>query len=378
MPILLLLFFWSLWYLNYLSRTILSPLLPVIEDSLAINHAMAGGLFLPFYVGSTFSVLVTGVLSNRLGYKKLILLCFIILGLSFITLTFAGSYHIFIVVLFFLGLGSGIYIPCGTPLLTIVVERAHWGKAISIHETAAGFAILTVPFITLLALKVMPWNFLFLSLGMCCLIMTVLIFYRLPDHRPETAESYRVRGLFLRKDFWILTLAFVACGVAGMGIFNIIPLYLVKERGMPMDAANSIFGISRIGGFIAMVVMGFMMDRYSTKKLCFFITLLTGLFTLGIALIHHSQILMIMLFFQATFSVVFFPAGLTAISKVTSQNDRGIFTAVVMSAAGVFGPGLSPIFLGAVADVWSFQAGILIIGILTVICSFGLTLLQDV
>jgi hypothetical protein len=32
--------FWVLWYLNYLSRTVLSPLLPAIEDALDINHAM--------------------------------------------------------------------------------------------------------------------------------------------------------------------------------------------------------------------------------------------------------------------------------------------------------------------------------------------------
>ena len=36
----LLALFWILWYLNYSSRSILSPLLPVIQDALAINHAM--------------------------------------------------------------------------------------------------------------------------------------------------------------------------------------------------------------------------------------------------------------------------------------------------------------------------------------------------
>ena len=71
-----------------------------------------------------------------------------------------------------------------------------------------------------------------------------------------------------------------------------------------------------------------------------------------------------MLFLQATFSVVFFPAGLVAISKLTTLGERSVFTGILMSMSGIIGPGLSPIVLGAIADTWSFQAGILGSGLL--------------
>lgn len=46
MNILFLLLFWSLWFLNFSTRTVLSPLLPIFEKELQISHALAGSIFL--------------------------------------------------------------------------------------------------------------------------------------------------------------------------------------------------------------------------------------------------------------------------------------------------------------------------------------------
>ena len=378
MNLLLLSMFWALWYLNYSSRTILSPLLPLIEDALSINHAMAGGLYLPFYFGSTFSVLCGGVISIRLGYKKLIFFCFLILAISFIALRFVRTYELFIVISFFLGLGSGLYIPCAIPLITSVFSRDHWGKVISVHETAAGGAILTVPFLTVLALKFIHWYTIFLVMGIACLVVTFFVWALLPDPRPIREKQSRMYAMLLRKEFWILTIAFITCGIASMGIYNIIPLFLVSERGMDLDTANTLFGFSRVGGFVAMICIGFILDRYSVKKIFIVVILATGFCTMAVALVHDYRLLVIMLFCQATFSVIFFPVGLMVIAKVTSQSERGLFTAIAMSAAGIFGPGLSPILLGALADAHSFQLGILIVGVLTTVSSICLRWFEDV
>jgi sugar phosphate permease len=55
-----------------------------------------------------------------------------------------------------------------------------------------------------------------------------------------------------------------------------------------------------------------------------------------------------------------------AISKLTDLNERGIFTGITTAFGVVFGLGLTPAILGAAADVWGFQPGILVLGILTV------------
>ena len=98
--------------------------------------------------------------------------------------------------------------------------------------------------------------------------------------------------------------------------------------------------------------------------LLFIVLFAAGVTTMGIAVIHVHWLLEVMLFGQATFSVVFFPVGLMAIAKVTTLSERSIFTGALMGISSIIGPGLSPVILGAVADRWSFQIGIFTVGVI--------------
>ena len=87
-----------------------------------------------------------------------------------------GTYHLFAGCLFVLGLGAGLYLPSAIPLITAVFKREQWGRAVSFHETAAGFSILIVPIITVFALRFTQWRNLFaaLSVGKNSLISNFL------------------------------------------------------------------------------------------------------------------------------------------------------------------------------------------------------------
>ena len=378
MKILLLLLFWGLWYLNFSSRTVLSPLLPLIEDTLSINHAMAGSLFLAFYIGNTTALFSAGPISLRIGYKRSILISFCVMIASYMALRFAATYHQFMAFTFILGISAGFYLPCAMPLITASFKQEHWGKAISIHETAAGFSILTIPFLVVLALRWFQWQTIFVGIAFASLIMTILLMSFSPDPRTIKEQTARLSQVLRRKSFWIITILWISCATASIGVYNIIPLYLVKERGLSVDVANTLFGVSRVGGFIAMVLVGFILDRFKVRYMLFALLLATGIATMGVAIIHVYWLLVVMLFAQATFSVVFFPVGLVAIAKMTSLSERSTFTGALMGISSIIGPGLSPVILGAVADRWNFQIGILIVGILITATSLLYKQLQDI
>ena len=378
MNIRLLFLFWSLWFLNYCSRTIIPPILPLIEDAFAISHSLAGSLFFFFQVGNMMAVFSSGFLSLRIGYKRSILFSFLLMIASYLALRFAGTYHLFAGGLFFLGLGTGLYLPSAIPLITAVFKREEWGKAISFHETAAGFNILIIPIFTVFALRFFHWRTLFVLVGSACLFIVFFLMAFSPDPRPHEGKKVRLSLILRRKDFWIMTTLFTACGVACMGIYNIIPLFLIKERGIPMETANTLFGLSRIGGFIAMIMIGFFLDRVRVKKILFFILLATGLSTMAVAVSYSFWLLSAMLLVQATFSVVFFPAIFVAIAKMTDLSERSLFTGLMMGIGGIIGPGLSPLILGAVADVWNFQVGIFVVGLLTTLSCLLFRALQEI
>ncbi len=352
--------------------------MPLIEDELAISHTMAGILFFSFWIGNTISVFYAGFLSLKIGYKNSILASFYGMTLTFILLWFASSYILFAVFVFLLGLASGLYLPCGIPLLTAVFSRENWGKAISVHETAAGFSMLTVPFFAAFVISTMYWKSVFFIMSGACLLIGVLFHAASPDPRPEKGDKANMWDIVRRKDFWVMTVLWVSCAIASMGIYNIVPLYLVKERGMQIEAANTLFGISRIGGVIAMISVGFIIDRFNLKKLLLILILATGVSTVAIAVIDVPWLLISALFLQATVCVMFFPAGLVAISKLTTLSERSVFTGILMSMSGIIGPGLSPIILGAIADVWSFQVGIFASGLIITSTCFCVRSLREV
>ena len=164
----------------------------------------------------------------------------------------------------------------------------------------------------------------------------------------------------------------------GLGLYNVIPLFIVKEKGMELEMANTIFGLSRVGGLLVVVTAGFLVDRYGVKKILFLVFLATGLSTMGLAVAQGVPLLVTMLVLQATLSTLFFPAALVAISKLTSFNERSIFTGTTVAIGVLFGAGLTPLVLGAAADLWNFQFGILLLGVMTTLSCAVLRNLQRI
>ena len=366
MNILFLLLFWSLWFLNFSTRTVLSPLLPIFETELHISHALAGSIFLFMAVGYTSSLLVSNWITPRIGFKKSIAVGFMVLIGGLFALVFTNTYWGLGVVAFFLGFGGGLYLPCALPLLTSTIHPDRWGKAIAFHETAATFSILVIPLLAAAALRFLDWTVLVLALSGLCLAVTIVFLIRAPDPRPKVEDQSPLYSVLRRRDFWIMATLWGFAAAGGLGIYNLIPLFLVNEKGLSLDLANSIFGVSRIGGLIVTFLAGFLIDRIGVKRVLLISLLGSGFSITGIALANSFPLLVGMLVFQATFMPAFFPAGLVTISKLTTFGDRSAFAGAIVAIGVVFGTGIAPTLLGTVADIWSFQAGMMVQGLLTV------------
>jgi NNP family nitrate/nitrite transporter-like MFS transporter len=377
MKILLLLIFWGLWFLNFCVRMSFSPLLPIIEGELAITHAVAGSLFSFMAVGSTISVFMSGWVSKHIGYKRSILFGFIALALVALCLKYAHTYYFFAGCAFLIGLTAGIYLPCVVPLITSIVSRVNWGKAIAFHDTAASFSFLAVPILVALTIRSYHWQSFYVMLSGACILIIILFSIFAPDPRPQEEKKSSYSTVLRRPAFWVIAIIWIMAAMATAGIYTIIPLFLVTEKGMQVESANTIFGLSRIGGVLATMLVGFLVDRFAVKKILFTIMFITGLSTVGIALAQVLWLLVGMLVIQATVSMVFFPAAITAISAITPAEERTTFIGTIIAISSLFCYGLFPVGLGAVADKWNFQIGILVMGIMTILSCALIRRLKD-
>jgi NNP family nitrate/nitrite transporter-like MFS transporter len=264
------------------------------------------------------------------------------------------------------GLGAGIYLPSAIPLITAVFGRDHWGKAISFHETAASTSILAIPLLTALGLRFFHWRSLFIILSAACLIVLISFWTFSPSPRSDEEKRVPLMQVVKRSDFWVIAVLWIFASSNSLGLYNIIPLLLVKEKGMGLEFSNTIFGFSRMGGVLMVLSAGFLIDRYGVKTLLSVVLFVTGIATIGLALAQEFFFLVTMLFIQATVASVFFPVGLVAISKLTIVDERSTFTGTTIAVGVIVGLGITPALLGAVADAVSFQLGMLVLGVLTV------------
>ena len=373
---LFLLLLWFLWFLNFAGRTMFAPVLPLIEDEYLISHAKASSIFIFQAIGYGSSMFLSGLFSGVFGYKKSIVLSLIIAAFAFLLVPFAKVFNVLYVLSFVIGMATGMYIPAVIPLITHYFEENIWGKAIAIHDSAASIGVFGAPIIAIFLLQFFGWRNIFSVLGIV-FIIAALIFYMLFDElKVPKINVADLRNFIGRKSLWIMSAIWIFAASTSLGVYSVIPLFLTKELHLDIGYANTIFAFSRLGGFVIAISAGFLVSRFSIQKVMASILVISGVFTIFVAL-AGIRFIGIALFLQATFIYGFFPAGLIALSRMFEMNVRSIATGFVFGFGVVVGWGITPYLLGLSGDLVSFKFGILVLGIGTIMASGLVFLLKE-
>lgn len=360
--LLYLLFLWSVWFVSFTARVIFSPILPLMEDEFHTSHAGASAIFLFISAGYGLSVFSSGIYAGRFGYKKTIVVSLFMSAFAFLLMPFAGSFTRVYALSLVIGVASGAYLPCVIPLITHYFAEKHWGKSISIHDSAASIGIFCAPVIALFLLGFLHWRSIFTVFGIAFLILGFW-FQLLGDELKIPAEGARsLRNVIRRRSLWIMSVLWTFAAGANIGIYFIAPLYLTKELHLSIERADFALGISRLGGVVVALICGYLADRFNLKKIMFFLLVVTGVFTMALGL-ASARLVAAVLFFQATFVTGFFPLALVMTARLFSQEERSMATGLILMMGVIIGGGLTPYLLGIAGDLLSFRAGILMIGI---------------
>ena len=366
--LLFLFFLWFLWFFNFTARSIFSPILPLVEDEFAISHARASSIFVFFSIGYGLAVLFSGSYAGRLGYKKSIVLSLFTSSVVSFLIPFAESFSTLYLLNFILGFSIGAYLPAAMPLITEYFAEKHWGKSIAIHDTGASISIFCTPFVALSLLHFFKWRGIFDVFAVVFLISGIVLYFICDEVKISHSEKARLGSLIKLRSLWIMVILFTFVAGANMGIYSIVPLYLTKELSLNIEYANSILGISRLGGIVVSVTCGFLIDKFNLRKFLFIITLITGIFTVLMGM-SSVRFIGISLFLQAIAMTGFFPVGLVSIARMFARETRGLATGLILAISMVLGMGLTPYLLGLAGDHLSFGFGITLFGILVSVSS---------
>ena len=364
-----LLFLAAIFLINFLSRIVFGPLLVVIEQDLHLGHQEAGGLFLIITPGYSLSLLGSGYLANRLSHRRIIVLSALGMGAVLFFLSLPQPLWAIRAGLFLLGLTAGIYLPSGMATLTSIVKPLHWGKAVAVHELAPNLGFVLAPFLAEAFLRWSSWRGLLLSLSGCSLLLGLAYarYGRGGTFKGEAPTFQVVSVLFRDPSFWIMMVMFGLGIGTSFGVYTMLPLYLISERGLDRTWANTLIALSRVAGLFIAFGAGWLVDRWGVRKSLAVFFGATGVLTILMGTLAGPW-LTIVVFLQPLVAVCFFPAGFTAIGRIGPPKLRNVAVGFTVPLGFMFGGGLIPTGIGWAGEHGSFSAGIVGVGLVTLLC----------
>ncbi len=360
-------FLTAIFYLNFISRVLLAPLLPVIEQDLGIGHGEAGSLFLYLACGSGVGLASSGFISSRLNHRTLITLSIVMAGLSMLAISQSSSLGIMRAGLVIVGIFAGSYLPSAIATLTGLATQQHWGRALAIHELGPNMGFITVPLLAEALLRFFSWRGSLAATASVSITVGVLFLFfgKGGNHKGEPPRLSLMVEIVKSPLYWLMICLFTVSIGSSVGLYTMLPLFLVNELGMSRPWGNTLIGLSRIFGVVVLFLAGWITERFGPRSTMTFFLSTTGLFTLLIGALRGPAVTPALMFLQAACVACLFPVGFTVLSLVFPLKLRGVGVSLVMVVAFSVGGGVIPSAIGHWAEAFSFASAFAILGTLS-------------
>ncbi len=352
-----------LFFLGFVTRVIFAPLMPAIEQDLGIGHSQAGGLFFMMSLGYMLAPICSGLISSKIDHLGTLKLSAWAIGFCLIPFIFVSRLWILRLLLTIIGLAAGIHLPSALATITAEIRKADWGKALSIHQSAPPLSFVSAPLVAALLLTWVSWRHVLVIWSLLALATALCFTFmgrggrfagRLPSPR-------NVKTIVSRPPFWIMVLLFATAMGGNAGIYAMLPLFFVNERGMELTFANTMIGLSQISGVFMVFAAGWITDKIGQKPAMAISLLAAAIFTILLGTLRGG-FLWAVLFIQPAVLSSFFPAAFGALARVAPPALRSVTNALGPPLAFLLGGGVLPAAIGRLGETYSFSAGIVMAG----------------
>lgn len=354
-------------FFSMYSRLLLSPLLIFVQADLAIGPTLATQLFFTSSVSYSTVMLFSGFVTFRLLHRRTIALASALLGLGMILMALAPTLLMMHIAVAVIGSGAGLYPPAGVAAVTALVRDEIRGKAVAIHEMGPNSAFVIAPLLVSAGILLGHWRLVPALSGIIALSVAVLfdrysIAGAFSGERPHLDN---LRAILRKPEFWALTIFFTLAAASTLGIFSILPTFLVTTRGYPAPLVNTVVALSRVSGLGMVFLAGIIVDRIGVRRLVTYFTAVTAILTIGIGVLEGTAML-VAVFLQPVVIVAFFPAAVSAIADLGPPRVRNIAVSVMIPSVNLLAGGVFPSLMGYLTERGAVEAGFVGLGVVMI------------
>ena len=250
------------------ARLVISPVVPQITAEFAVSKGAVGLALSGMWAAYAVTQFPSGVLADRFGERRVILLAIGLTGAASVLLAAAPSYAVFAVTAVVLGAGAGLHYTVATSFLARHFDQV--GRAIGIHVTGGPIAGLVAP-VAAAAVGVRYGFRPALLLGAAVAIpVFVLFLHRIkptPPARPETTMRSRfevgpLRTLLSRREIQYTTVMAIGGAFCWQATASFLPAFLIGYHGQSAATASVLFSAYFVVHGVSQPLLGTLSDRF--------------------------------------------------------------------------------------------------------------------
>lgn len=309
---------------------------------------------LVFFWFLIFSV-PTGILMNRIGRKKTVMLSLIVTFVSLLIPIFSDSYGVMLCSFSLLGIGNALMQTSLNPLLSNIISGDKLASSLTFGQFVKAIASFLAPYIAMWgATQAMPtfglgWRVLF-PVYMVIAVIAVLWLGATPieEEKPDRASGFVSCLKLLGSPFILLCFLGIMCHVGiDVGTNTTAPKILMERLGMTLDEAGfatSLYFIFRtLGCFSGAIILQKVSARsfFVVSVICMLLAM-AGLFVSDAEAVIYTAIALIGFGNSNIFSIIFSQALLAVPEKKNEISGLMIM--------GLFGGTVFPLFMGFASD----------------------------
>ncbi|HLA80296.1 MAG TPA: MFS transporter, partial [Thermoleophilia bacterium] len=267
-------------------------------------------------------------------------------------------------IMFVLAVFAGLHLPSSVATITATVRQQDWPSALSVQQLGPPLGLVASPLVAVGLLTWFDWRATLVWVAGLALVLGLgfLFFFRGIGSFPGDPPNPALVGPVLRTpSFWVMIFLLALGMGAQVGVYTMLPLYLIEEKGMTVASANTLLGLANILPLVMVFVSGFITARIGPKKSMSLFLFLTGVAAVLVGTLSGTG-LKIAVFAMPALAVCFFPPAFAALSQIVHATLRSLAAALGPSFAFILGGGLLPQALGSMGEAYSFGLGIVIAG----------------
>ncbi len=340
------------------------PFVGMAKESFELSNAVAQ--LLPFVGFGMFALLSIpmGILQDKIGRKKILVLGLFIALLGLIVPTFFGmnSFPVFLSTVMFIGAGASVLQVAGNPIMRDVSAEGKYSRNLSIAQFVKAIGSLSAPLIISGAALVWSgdWRIVFPVFAASLLVTLFTVSLLKVDEEESATQAASFASCFsLLKNKFVLMMVLAIFTYVGAEVCmsSGIPLYLEESFGIDIKS----FGVLGAGLLILAVTIGrflggVILNWVSPKTFLIITSILSivgiALLFFGVQALAIPAVILVGLGFANIFPLVF-SITVDAMPERSNELSGLMITAIA-------GGAIIPPIMGLVADKTSVLIGLIV------------------